>query len=111
VDGSLTGNLEGIEQARGGADGDEPLFAIPAAVLWREVDGQMVLLHLETEQYFGLNEVGATIVTRLIEAPYGAAVAALEGEYDVEPAVLQRDIDVLIDQLLAAGLLERTAGH
>jgi len=67
----------------------------------------MVLLNLESEQYYGLDEVGARILTRITEAPLDTAIASLESDYEVDPAVLRRDIDNLIEQLTGAGLLER----
>ena len=84
---------------------DSSSFEIPASVLFREVDGQMVLLNLESEQYYGLNAVGADIVTRLTSQTYGAAFSALARDYDVEPEVLRRDSDNLVDALQQAGLL------
>lgn len=83
-------------------------FQIPPSVLFREVDGQMVLLNLESEQYYGLNSIGADIVTRLTSAPYATVFAALARDYDVDPDVLRRDIDNLIEALERAGLLQRT---
>jgi hypothetical protein len=86
---------------------DSSSFEIPATVLFREVDGQMVLLNLESEQYYGLNAVGADIVTRLTSQPYLAAFSALARDYDVDPEVLQRDVDDLVRSLERAGLLRR----
>lgn len=83
-----------------------PAFEIPPQVLFREVDGQMVLLDLDTEQYFGLNEVGSHIVKRLTEEPWDEAFTALIEDYDVDSDVLRRDIDDLIAALLDAGLLQ-----
>lgn len=81
-------------------------YEIPPTVLFREVDGQMVLLNLESEQYYGLNEVGADIVTRLTSSPFDVAFAALSRDYKVDPEVLRRDIDNLLESLLRAGLLQ-----
>ncbi|MDQ3895966.1 MAG: PqqD family protein [Actinomycetota bacterium] len=88
---------------------DPPTFEIPPQVLYREVDGQMVLLNLETEQYFGLNEVGAQIVTRLTEQPLEQALARLTDDFDVDARTLHRDVDKLVGELMDAGLLKRTA--
>lgn len=85
-----------------------PSFEIPPQVLYREVDGQMVLLNLETEQYYGLNEVGAHIVTRLTAQPFEAALAALTDDFEVDVTVLHRDIDNLVGELVQAGLLKRS---
>ena len=92
-----------------GETADRPSFEIPPQVLYREVDGQMVLLNVETEQYYGLNEVGAHIVTRLTEQPFEAAVAALTNDFEVDVAVLHRDVDNLVGELVQAGLLKRAA--
>ena len=82
-------------------------FEIPPSVLFREVDGQMVLLNIESEQYYGLNKVGADILTRLTSKPYAAALADLTRDYDVDPEILRRDIEALVDALVGAGLLNR----
>ncbi len=76
-------------------------------VLCREVDGQMVLLNLETEQYFGLNEAGARILTRLTKQPFEDALAALGSDFEVDPDVLHRDVDNLVRRLVQAGLVKR----
>lgn len=83
----------------------KPAFEVPATVLLREVDGEMVLLELDGEQYYGLDEVGARIVTRLTDQPFLEAMSALQGEYSVSPEVLQRDVMTLIDELVRAKLL------
>lgn len=89
---------------------DGPAYEIPAAVLYRDVDGEMVLLNVETEQYFGLDEVGADIVTRLTEQSLDEALASLIDDYEVDPEVLRRDIDDLVANLVEAGLLEHVDG-
>ena len=83
-----------------------PSFEIPTWVLRRQVDRQMVVVNLESEQYFGLNEVGASIVTRVTEQPLQEALAALVDDYEVEPEVLLRDVDRLIHDLMREGLLQ-----
>ena len=92
-------------------EADAPAYAIPAHVLHRQVEGQMVLLDLDREQYFGLDEVGADIISRLTTYAPEAALSALLEEYDVDPEVLRRDAQGLVEQLLEAGLLERTRGQ
>ena len=84
-----------------------PDYLIPAQVYHRDVDGQMVLLNLDTEQYYGLDAVGSNIITRLTEVPWDEAIQALLADYEVDPAVLNDDIDALVAALLDAGLLER----
>ena len=69
----------------------------------------MVLLNLESEQYYGLNEVGADILTRITSQPFVVAFSGLTRDYDVEPEVLRRDVDTLVEALVGAGLLLRLA--
>lgn len=86
----------------------KPSFAFPDGVLARAVEGEMVVLNLRTEQYYGLDAVGADIVTRLTQTPKDEAVAALCRDYEVDPRQLESDVERLIGELLDAGLLERT---
>jgi hypothetical protein len=83
-----------------------PAFAFPDGVVAREVDGEMVLLNLTSEQYFSLDKVGADIVTRLTRGPMDEAVAALCRDYEVDADVLKGDVDHLVGELVEAGLLE-----
>lgn len=80
-------------------------FNIPARVLYRNVDGQMVLLDVDREEYFGLNEVGADIVGAVTTGPIEEALETVAGRYDVDAATLRSDATELIDALLAVGLL------
>ncbi len=84
----------------------------PEHVVMRELDGEAILLNLETERYFGLDEIGTRMWTELVESPsVEGACEVLEREFEVEPAVLRRDVDALISQLVDSGLLEaRTEG-
>ena len=88
---------------------EKPTFRLPSAVLSRKVGKQMVLLNLATEQYYGLNEVGADMVSRLISQPLGKALQSLAADYDTEPERLSADVDALVESLMQAGLLERVA--
>ena len=83
-----------------------PEFAIPATVLYREVNGQKILLSLENEQYFELNDTSATIVDRITKEPLGLAISMLTCTYNVDPAVLDQDVRSLISALVEVGLLE-----
>jgi hypothetical protein len=84
-----------------------PSYRVPEGVLLREVDGEMVLLNLASEQYYGLNQVGADMVKRLTSQPEAAALQGLLTDYSVTPEVLQADLDALVDRLVQAGLLLR----
>lgn len=79
----------------------------PDTVILRSFDdGESVLLHLETELYFSLNQVGTRMWSVLTQADsIDHAFATLHNEFDVEPEVLRQDLDALIAQLTAHRLL------
>lgn len=86
---------------------DTRRVAVPEAVILRELDGEAVLLNLESEQYFGLDEVGTRFVMALTAGvSIGAALDAVLVEYAVEPEVLKRDCEGLLEQMKEKGLLE-----
>lgn len=82
-------------------------FNISDEVLSQEVNGETVLLDLEGESYFSLNEVG-TRVWQLLksESSVGEVLAALGEEYDVSHEQLEKDVEALFSQLAEAGLIE-----
>lgn len=84
----------------------ETAFTIPDTVVFRELDGEAVLLNLDSGQYFGLNTVGTRIWQLLAEFRRPQAVLdALLTEFDVAPAELETDMLQLLEQLAAHGLI------
>ena len=73
--------------------------------VFREMDGESVLLNLETGMYFGLDEVG-TRVWRLAadNGSLRAVRARLVEEYDADPATIERDLLALAEALVSKGL-------
>lgn len=79
---------------------------ISEAVVARELDGETVLLNLDSGIYFGLNEVGTRVWQLLGEGrPPAALIDILLAEYDVTRDVLQRDVQALLDRLAERGLV------
>lgn len=82
----------------------------PEHVVMRELEDEAILLNLETERYFGLDEIGTRMWTELVASPsVEGACEVLEREFEVEPATLRRDVDALVAQLVDSGLLEAGA--
>ncbi len=68
-------------------------------------DGEIVLLSMATETYFGLDGVGAEMWGRLSEGkPIRTMAEELCSEYDVDPEALEGDLLDLVGQLVEAGL-------
>lgn len=81
--------------------------AVPAHVLVRVLDRESVLLNLQTERYFGLDETGTRMWQLVTAAPnIESAYQDLLAEYDVEPELLRSNLNDLLGQLVEHGLLE-----
>ena len=80
---------------------------VPAGVMVRELEGESVLLNINSETYFGLDEIGTRMwelltTSESIQAVYDSLLV----EYDVEPEKLYQDLENLIEKLLEHGLAE-----
>src|SRR5438045_8461538 len=79
----------------------------PAHVLVRILDRESVLLNLETEQYFGLDETGTRMWQLVTTSPnIDAAYQELLAEYDVQPETLRENLTELLGHLVEHGLLQ-----
>ena len=76
------------------------------SVVSRELEGEAVILNLESGVYFGLNEVG-TRIWALIQQGRSLrnVLEALQQEYEVNPQILENDLLQLVEQLQARGLV------
>ncbi|MBP6700925.1 MAG: PqqD family protein [Halioglobus sp.] len=75
-------------------------------VISQEVSGETVLLDLESENYFGLDEVGTRIWQLIKETnDLQAIYQTLLAEYDVSEQRLQQDLDTLLAEISGLGLI------
>jgi Coenzyme PQQ synthesis protein D (PqqD) len=80
---------------------------VPSHVLVRFLDKESVLLNIETERYFGLDETGTRMWQLATAAPkIEVAYQQLLEEYDVEPGLLRENLTDLLSQLVENGLLQ-----
>ncbi|MGA2096200.1 MAG: PqqD family protein [Candidatus Acidiferrum sp.] len=76
-------------------------------VLVRFLDKESVLLNLETERYFGLDETGTRMWQVVVAAPsIDAAYQELQNEFDVESELLRLHLTELLVRLVENGLLQ-----
>lgn len=72
----------------------------------QELDGETVLLNLESERYFGLDDVGTRVWQHLGEHGRLSRVCEeMQKEYDVDEATLRGDVLQLVDELIEAGIV------
>ena len=81
-------------------------------LVYRDVDDTVVMLDLRTQHYLSLNESGAELWPLIARgARRDELVDALRDRYGLSDDDATRDVGALIEQLTAAGLLERGDGR
>jgi hypothetical protein len=87
------------------------LVRVNAGTLHRELQGEGVLLQLDTGEYFGLDAIGERMWTLLAEYGRVATVHAhLLEEFDVDAETLSRDLAELVDEFIRRRLLDEASG-
>jgi hypothetical protein len=82
-------------------------FRIPNQVLFREVQGEGVVLHLETNAYFRLDSVGTRVWLAMQEVrTLDAVVLRLLAEFDAPEKTVREDVRQLLRDLASHGLVE-----
>ena len=85
---------------------DDTRFLIPDHVLSRKAAGETVVLNLDNEEYYSLDDVGAR-AWELMETgiTFAEAIATLLDEYEVEGDLLRADLTALVGDLVESGLV------
>ena len=82
-------------------------FKVSSDVFFQEVHGEVVLLNLRNGKYYGLDRLGSEVWQLLCEqGDLEKAIPVLLEEYEVSEERLRKDIDALLAELRAAGILE-----
>ena len=80
-------------------------------VFAQEVDGEMVLLDMNSENYFGLDEVGTAIWQAMQEKEsLKEVLEVLLEQYEVEEDVLKKDLATFVEKLEESGLVKVEEG-
>ncbi len=75
-------------------------------VISQEVSGETVLLNLDSEHYFGLDEVGTRVWQLIRETGDVQAIyRTMLAEYDVSEERLRSDLDALLEEITGLGLV------
>lgn len=76
-------------------------------VAWREVDGEIVMLHLHQASYLSLNRTASALWIALSAgASQDELVQELVDRFDVDEAVAAHDVDRFLAQLRTRQLLD-----
>lgn len=79
---------------------------VPDDVLISHLQEESVILNLDSERYFGLDDVGTRFLSVLTTSEsIEAAYERLSREYEVDNEVLRQDLLALVENLIDQGLL------
>lgn len=77
------------------------------SILFSEIEGDGVLLNLDTGTYYGLDRVGARMFSLLVQhGQVALAYQELFEEYDTTEDRLRQDLLHFVDELASHGLLQ-----
>ncbi len=81
-------------------------YQIPQTVFIQEIDGEVILLDTQTQEYFSLNGVGKTILSLISEnLSKEEIVEELSNIYEVDKPQIEKDLSNFIEALKAKGLI------
>jgi len=85
------------------------MWKLSPDVVFRDLEGEAVILDLSSGTYFGLNEVG-TRVWRLVDEGHSTSriVEIVSSEYEADRDTIERDVARLIDDLHSRRLIVST---
>ena len=79
---------------------------VPDDVLISSLQEESVILNLDSERYYGLDDVGTRMLSVLSTSEsIEAAYESLRDEYDVDGQVLRQDLLALVENLLQKGIV------
>lgn len=80
----------------------------PARVQWRVVDGEAVVIDVDSTYYYGLNRTGTVVWLLLAERAMSREdlVAYVASEYGRPPAEVDGDVAALLEDLVRERLVE-----
>ena len=80
---------------------------VPDDVLISNLQQESVILNLDNERYYGLDDVGSRFLSVLNTSDsIQAAYEKLTQEYDVDEEVLRKDLLTLVENLLEQGIVQ-----
>ena len=86
---------------------DEAILVASEHVAFAELEGEAVLLDVSAGQYYGLNELGAVIMSHLKEPiSLDALRARILAQFNVEQAQLDADLVAFLEEMVKYKLVQ-----
>ena len=82
---------------------------VPERARWRLVDGEIVLIHLESSFYYSLNETGSWLWQKLEQGACSRdeLIESLAQRHELEPQVVAADVAALLESLQSEGFVKK----
>jgi hypothetical protein len=72
-----------------------------------EIEGEVVMMDVDSGQYFNLDSIGSDIWRRIVEPVAALELCkAMERDYDADMATIQRDVLILLEKMAERGLIQ-----
>ncbi len=85
-------------------------FKVADDILFRKVENEAVLLHIDTGMYYSLNETSILFWEALCtQQPLGCVIDKITAEYEVEYAQVFSDLQAFLQNLLNYGLISQAS--
>ncbi|PIS47781.1 MAG: PqqD family protein [Elusimicrobia bacterium CG08_land_8_20_14_0_20_51_18] len=86
---------------------DAKKLSIPKNLVYREIDDELVLLNLETSEYYSLNHTGAVIWKALEKGKKTDAIASdLSREFKIDRETADSDLEAFLRAVTKLGLVK-----
>ena len=87
---------------------DRQRFILSPEVYRQAIDNETVLLDMDSQSYYGLNDVGGELLDILENgADLQGILDRLLKLYDVEKKILKHDVIGLLEELIATGIVQK----
>jgi hypothetical protein len=84
-----------------------PYVEIGDSVIYQSLQDEVVILNMASQEYYGLDNIGAAMWKMLLDQRDVTAVAdRMTAQYNVERKTVLDDLNALVRRLLASGLLK-----
>jgi hypothetical protein len=86
--------------------GDGTLISRSTALLVASVHDEILMMDVERDCYYGLDDIGGDIWRRLeLPCRFGAIIDGLAADYDADRAVIAEDLRRLLTEMAARGVV------
>jgi hypothetical protein len=88
-----------------------PHVEIGDSVIYQNLQDEVVILNMTSQEYYGLDSIGASMWKMLLDyRDVGTVADRMTAMYDVERETVLNDLNALVRRLLDSGLLKASEG-